>query len=252
MTEGEMTGRTVLVTGAASGIGAAVSLAFAERGATVVVTDINEAGLEPVVDEITQVGGNGFAARVDLADPASIAVLRDNVLARTGTLNVLVNCAGWNEGRPFLESEPTFMDRVIAINLMGPILMCKAFLPVMLEAQPRASIVNVASDAGRVGSLGETVYASAKGGTIAFTKSLARETARNNLNVNAVSPGPADTPLFHAQPEKIKAALIRAIPFRRLGDPGEVASAVTYLASDAAAYITGQVISVSGGLTMVD
>jgi 2-hydroxycyclohexanecarboxyl-CoA dehydrogenase len=143
-----------------------------------------------------------------------------------------------------------FWQKVIALNFVGPMTLTKALLPAMIQ---RASgrIVNVASDAGRVGSLGETVYSGAKGGLIAFTKSLARETARYGINVNVVCPGPTDTPLMAAVPDKVKDALIKAIPFRRLGKPEEVADAILFMASDRAAYITGQVLSVSGGLTMV-
>lgn len=139
---------------------------------------------------------------------------------------------------------------MVAINYLGPVHVCSAFLPGMIESHAGGRIVNVASDAGRVGSAGESIYAGAKGGVIALTKSLAREMARHQITVNCVCPGPTDTPLFHAQPDKLKEALVRAIPFRRLARPDEVAAAVLFFASDAASFITGQVISVSGGLTM--
>lgn len=157
--------------------------------------------------------------------------------------------AGWDRTGPFLEATTEFARRVVDVNYLGPVHVCRAFLPAMAEAGS-GKVVNIASDAGRVGSAGETVYAGAKGGVIALTKSLAREMARHRINVNCVCPGPTDTPLFAAQPEKLKEALIRAIPFRRLAQPGEVADAVAFFASESASFITGQVLSVSGGLTM--
>jgi len=163
---------------------------------------------------------------------------------------VIVNNAGWDEIRPFMDNDRDFIRKVVAINYLGPVHMCSAFLPGMVESGDGGRVVNIASDAGRGGSMGGTVYAGAKGGVIALTKSLAREMARYQINVNCVCPGPTDTPLFQAQPEKLKEALIKAIPFRRLAQPQEVAGAVLFFASDAASFITGQVISVSGGLTM--
>ena len=150
---------------------------------------------------------------------------------------------------PFWEGTPELWDKLIALNFVGPMRLAKALLPAMMQ-RGSGKIVNIASDAGRVGSLGETVYSGAKGGLIAFTKSLARETARYQINVNCVCPGPTDTPLMAAVPDKVKEALTKAIPFRRLGKPEEVADAVLFFASDRAGYITGQVLSVSGGLTM--
>jgi 2-hydroxycyclohexanecarboxyl-CoA dehydrogenase len=162
-----------------------------------------------------------------------------------------VNCAGWDRTAPFLSSTPEFADKVVAINYLGQVHICQAFLPAMVEAGRGGRIVNIASDAGRVGSSGETIYAGAKGGVIAMSKSLAREMARHAITVNVVCPGPTDTPLFRSGvDENLKQALIRAIPLRRLAQPAEIAAAVLFFASDEAAYITGQVLSVSGGLTM--
>jgi 2-hydroxycyclohexanecarboxyl-CoA dehydrogenase len=160
-----------------------------------------------------------------------------------------VNAAGWDRLEPFMENTPEFWDQLVQLNYLGPVRVARAFLPAMIEAR-RGAIVNVASDAGRVGSMGETVYAGAKGGVIAFTKSLAREMARHEIRVNCVSPGPTDTPLFRSLPEKMQEALERAIPLRRLGRPEEVADAILFFASDRSRFITGQVLSVSGGLTM--
>jgi 2-hydroxycyclohexanecarboxyl-CoA dehydrogenase len=161
-----------------------------------------------------------------------------------------VNAAGWDRIEPFVNNTPEFMNKVMQINLMGPIILTQALLPTMIQ-EGSGKIVNVASDAGRVGSMGETVYAAAKGGMIAFTKSLAREMARYQIHVNCVCPGPTDTPLFHAQPDKLKEALIKAIPFKRLAMPEETASAILFFASEDSNYVTAQIMSVSGGLTMV-
>ena len=173
----------------------------------------------------------------------------DEVLGRGGAPDVLVNAAGWDRAGPFLENSLEFMDRVVRLNLLGPVKLTKALLPAMIEAGA-GKIVNVASDAGRVGSSGETIYAGAKGGVIAFTKSLAREMARYGINVNCVCPGPTETPLFRSLPERTQQALERAIPFRRLAKPEEVADAILFFASPRSDFITGQVLSVSGGLTM--
>ena len=164
-------------------------------------------------------------------------------------VDVLVNAAGWGRTAPFWEGTPEFWQQVVALNFVGPMTLTKALLPQMME-RARGKIVNVASDAGRVGSLGETVYSGAKGGLIAFTKALARETARYRINVNCVCPGPTDTPLMAAVPDKVKDALIKAIPLRRLAQPQEVADAIAFFCGPHSDYVTGQVLSVSGGLTM--
>jgi len=188
--------------------------------------------------------------QVDVTDSESIAELRTDVHDTVGVPSVLVNCAGWDEFGMFAETDRAFWEKVVAINYLGVVGMCHAFLPDLSAAGSDARVVNIASDAGRGGSMGETVYAGAKGGVIAFTKSLARETARDGVTANVVCPGPTDTPLFGGFPEKIRTALVKAIPMRRLADPSDVAHAVAYFASPGAAYVTGQVLSVSGGLTM--
>jgi 2-hydroxycyclohexanecarboxyl-CoA dehydrogenase len=179
-----------------------------------------------------------------------VDALREHTHAQVGVPNVLVNAAGWDRTDQFLNATPEFAQKVVAINYLGPVNICSAFLPGIIEAGNGGRVINLASDAGRVGSSGESIYAGAKGGVIALTKSLAREMARHGINVNCVCPGPTDTPLFQSQDEKLKAALIKAIPFRRLARPDEVAAPVLFFASDSASFITGQVISVSGGLTM--
>ena len=241
--------QVALVTGAASGIGRATAQALAGAGAHVIVADIDAAGGEASAAAIRAQGRQAAFMPVDMTDTASITALADAAQAAHGPIDVLVNAAGWGRTAPFVEGMPAFWERLIALNLVGPMTLAKALLPGMME-RARGRIVNIASDAGRVGSLGETVYAGAKGGLIAFTKSLARETARYRINVNCVCPGPTDTPLMAAVPDKVKEALIKAIPLRRLGQPEEVAEAVLFFAGPGAAYITGQVLSVSGGLTM--
>ena len=188
------------------------------------------------------------AAAIDLADSASVRRCAAQVLARHPRVDILVNAAGWNDIQPFIENAPEYMDKVVAINLNGPLHLTQALLPAMIAAGG-GKIVNVSSDAGRVGSSGETTYAAAKGGLIAFTKSLAREMARYSINVNCVCPGPTDTPMLQSRPEKLKEAFVRAIPFKRFAKPQEIADAIVFFASPSSDYVTGQVISVSGGLT---
>ncbi|MFE2121736.1 SDR family NAD(P)-dependent oxidoreductase [Rhodococcus aetherivorans] len=236
-----------LVTGAGSGIGKAIALAFAAQGDRVVAADLDLAAAEATAKEYPELI---TALPVDIADRAQVDELRERTHAEVGVPNVLVNAAGWDRTDQFLNATPEFAQKVVAINYLGPVHVCSAFLPGIIEACNGGRVINLASDAGRVGSSGESIYAGAKGGVIALTKSLAREMARHGINVNCVCPGPTDTPLFQAQDEKLKAALIKAIPFRRLARPDEVAAPVLFFASEAASFVTGQVISVSGGLTM--
>ncbi|HET9876329.1 MAG TPA: SDR family oxidoreductase [Mycobacterium sp.] len=238
--------KLAVVTGAGSGIGKAIALGFAAHGDRVIAADLDLAAAEATAKEHSDFI---TALPVDVADRAQVDILRDRTHAEAGVPDVLVNAAGWDRTDQFLNATTEFAEKVVAINYLGPVHMCSAFLPGMIEAGG-GRVVNLASDAGRVGSAGETIYAGAKGGVIALTKSLAREMARYQITVNCVCPGPTDTPLFAAQPEKLKEALVKAIPFRRLARPEEVAAPVFFFASDAASFITGQVISVSGGLTM--
>ena len=245
-----MQDKVAVVTGAASGIGRATAEAFAAEGARVVVADIDREGGEKTVVTVRERGGKAEFLAVDMTDPASINAFADAVNAKYGAVDVLVNGAGWGRTHPFWEGTPELWNKLIALNLVGPMTLAKALLPPMLERK-QGRIVNIASDAGRVGSLGETVYAGAKGGLIAFTKSLARETARHGINVNCVCPGPTDTPLLAAVPEAHLEAFKKAIPLRRFAQPSEVADAVAFFAGAQSNYVTGQVLSVSGGLTMV-
>ena len=241
--------KRAVVTGAASGIGRATAHALALAGARVFVADLDEAGGEQTCQAVRDAGGEADFVPLDVTDDESIAALADAVLGRGAAPDVIVNAAGWDRVEPFLDNSVEFMERIVRLNLLGTVKVAKAFLPAMVDAGTGA-VVNVASDAGRVGSSGETVYAGAKGGVIAFTKSLAREMAPHGIRVNCVCPGPTDTPLFRSLPEKLQAALTRAIPFRRLARPEEIADAILFFASPRSDFITGQVLSVSGGLTM--
>jgi 2-hydroxycyclohexanecarboxyl-CoA dehydrogenase len=242
-------GKNAVVTGAASGIGLATAQTLAEAGAHVVIADIardNGVAAEVAIRK----SGQADYIHLDVTDDASITAFADTVHEKMGTVDIIVNGAGWGQIQPFWEMPLDVWGKIMTLNLIGPMKLVKAFLPKMMERNS-GKIVNVSSDAGRVGSSGETVYAGAKGGLIAFTKSLGREVARYNINVNCVCPGPTETPLLFAVPEKHLEAFKRAIPFRRFGKPKEVADAILFFASSRSDYITGQVLSVNGGLTMV-
>jgi len=241
--------KTVVMTGGASGIGRATVLKLAAEGARVLLCDINEEGANETIAGAS--GGLVEFVPVDLADLASVDTCASECLSRTGDkIDILINGAGWDRGIPFKQNTDDFMDKVIAINLAGPIRLTHRIFRAMTE-NGGGKIVSVASDAGRVGSSGEVVYSAAKGGIIALTKALAREGARYAINANCVCPGPTDTPLFHTNPDRLKEALVKAIPFKRLARPDDIAGAILYFAEPASDYVTGQVMSVSGGLTMV-
>lgn len=247
----DLTGKKAFVTGAASGIGRATALTLSEAGAFVIASDIDAAGGAALAQEMAGQPGGGAFVELDVTDPAAILACCDAVTNEHGAMDILVNVAGWDQTQPFIENSPEFIEKIVQLNYLGQVRVCQAFVKPIIEAGSGAQIVNVSSDAGRVGSMGETVYAGAKGGVIAFSKSLAREMARHGVCVNVVAPGPTDTPLFQGQSERIKEALTRAIPFRRLAEPQDVANGILFFASARANYVTGQVLSVSGGLTMV-
>ncbi|MFA6297551.1 MAG: 3-oxoacyl-ACP reductase family protein [Nocardioides sp.] len=245
---GKLDHKIAIVTGAGQGIGKAIAERLAADGATVVVTDINEGAAK---DTAAALGNDSVGLHTDVTDRDSVNDMVAQVTARFGRIDVLVNNAGWDKAEPFVDSEPETWDRVIQINLYGVLNTSKAVLPIM-AAQGSGRVVNLGSDAGRVGSSGEAVYSAAKGAVIAFTKATAREMARSQVAINCVCPGPTDTALFASMGgEKLREALTKAIPFRRLGQPDDIANAVAFYASDEAAFITGQTVSVSGGLTMV-
>ncbi len=247
--------RTVIVTGGGGGIGGATCRRFAAEGAKVAVFDMNLEAAQKVAAEIKATGGTAAAFKCDITDRAAVDQAVAQAQADLGPIDVLVNNAGWDVFRPFTKTTPDQWDKLIAINLTGALHMHHAVLPGM-AARKSGRIVNIASDAARVGSSGEAVYAACKGGLVAFSKTIAREHARHNVTVNVVCPGPTDTALFAdykegaGNPEKLMEAFTRAIPLGRIGQPDDLPGAILFFASDDAGYITGQVLSVSGGLTM--
>lgn len=252
--------KNVLITGAAGGIGSALVNRFIEEGARVIASDINAAGLDVLKQGITQDSQSGNSSlletlSLDITQREQVATAISELWARIGPIDALVNNAGWDIPVQFIDSDPAVWEKLISINLNGPLNLQHAVVPKMVE-QGAGKVVNIASDAGRVGSSGEAVYSACKGGIIAFSKSLAREVARANVQVNVVCPGPTETELLKSfagegeYGQKIYDGLKRAIPMRRLGQPEDLAGAVSFLASHDADFITGQTISVSGGLTM--
>ncbi len=245
--------RVAIVTGACRGIGEATARVFAGEGARVVVADLDFSSAAGVAGEISGAGGEALAVKVDVSEKKSVEAMVRVVLDRFGRVDVLVNNAGWDKIEPFMESTEDTWERIIAINLRGCLNCCRAVLPVMISSG-YGKIVNIGSDAGRVGSSGEAVYSAAKGGVIAFTKTLSREMSRHGINVNCVAPGPTDTQLFAevaAANPKIAEAMVKKIPLKRLARPRDIANAVLFLASGEADYITGQTLSVNGGLNML-
>lgn len=248
-------GKVAVVTGGAGGIGAALCKRLANAGCKVAIFDVDEAGAARVAADVAAAGGQAQAFRVDLTEQASVNAAVADAEAALGPVDILVNNAGWDRAGPFLDSDKALWDKIVAVNLYGPLYMHHAVLRGM-SARGAGRVINIASDAARVGSSGEAVYAFCKGGLVAFSKTMAREVARKQITVNVVCPGPTDTALFRdfagegERGDKLRAALASAIPFRRLGQPEDVPGIVAFLASDEAAFITGQVISVSGGLTM--
>ena len=240
--------RVALVTGAGRGIGRAIAERLAAEGAKVAALDVDERTAREAGEAV-----GGIGLRMDVTDASAVAAAIAEAERRLGPTDILVNNAGWDKAEPFVKSTEETWDKVLAINLKGPIRVTRAVLDGMIERR-RGRIVSISSDAGRVGSSGEAVYSAAKAGIIGFSKTLAREVARYQINVNVVCPGPTNTQLLKdVAPDnpKLIEALKRAVPFGRIGEPDEIAAAVAFLASDDAAFVTGQTLSVSGGLTMV-
>ena len=250
-----LSGKAAIVTGSGSGIGRAIAERLAAEGCVVGIFDVNVAGAHATVEAIGAAKGRAHAHIVDITDLSAVTRCVAEFEKQAGGVEILVNNAGWDKAAPFLSSTPELWKKLIDINLYGPLNLHYAVLPGMVQRK-RGRVVSIASDAGRVGSSGESVYSACKGGVIAFTKTLARELARNNIQLNAVCPGPTDTPLLRSFAEegeagnKLIEGLTRAIPMRRLGQPADYPGIVAFLASDDAAFITGQTVSVSGGLTM--
>ncbi len=242
-------GKNVIVTGAGSGIGKSIALMCASFGANVGAADLNEAALKATCEEIEKLGRKCAAVTTDVTNYDSVNAMVKQTQEALGNIDVLINCVGWDVIEPFWKNQVEYWDKVIDINYKSVIYCSRAVLDGMMENNS-GKIINIASDAGRGGSSGETVYSGAKGGVIAFTKSLAREVARYNILVNCICPGPTDTPLYQGQPEKIRQAFEKAIPLKRVAKPEEVAGAAVFFSSDLSNFITGQTISVSGGLTM--
>ncbi len=247
--------RAAIVTGGGRGIGRAISLALARDGRSVAVADLLVDEARAVAAEIADAGGSAVAVVLDVTDPASVLAGVGMATGALGPLEILVNNAGWDELRPFTDTDERFWERVLDVNFKGALRMTHALLPAMV-ARGFGRIVSIGSDAGRVGSSLESVYAGAKGGLIAFTKTIARESARDGVTANTVCPGPTDTPMIASiaaagdDAERVIGAMTRAVPMRRLARPEEVAAAVAFFASEDASFITGQTLSVSGGLTM--
>jgi 2-hydroxycyclohexanecarboxyl-CoA dehydrogenase len=247
--------RAALVTGGGRGIGRAIALALADDGRSVAVADLRGDEARAVAGEITKKGASAVAVELDVTDPASVEGGVETAESSLGPLEILVNNAGWDELRPFIDTDEAFWERVLDVNFKGALRMTHALLPGMVD-RGFGRIVSIGSDAGRVGSSLESVYSGAKGGVIAFTKTIAREAARDGVTANTVCPGPTDTPMLsgiaaaHEDAERVIGAMTRAVPMRRLAQPEEVAAAVAFFASEQAGYITGQTLSVSGGLTM--
>jgi len=249
-----LTGSVALVTGGGRGIGRAIALRLARAGMRIGIADLDGTSARAVANEVVLAGGRAFGADADVSDPAAVQAAAHAVEEALGPVDVLVNNAGWERLALFVESDPALWDRLIAVNFRGALNATHAVLEGMI-ARGRGRIVSISSDAGRVGSTGEAVYSGCKAALIGFSKALAREVARHGITVNVVCPGPADTQLLRdvmagERGAKILAGMQRAIPLGRLAVPEDVAGAVAYLASDEAAYVTGQVLSVSGGLTM--
>ena len=246
-------GKIAIVTGGGSGIGRATVLKLSGLGAQIALVDINDEAANKVADEVKEAGGEALVVKTDIADYEQVQEMAERVNDHFGKIDVLVNNAAWDKIQPFMDTTPDLWYRLIDINLKGPIHVTRAVLEYMTKQETGGAIVNVVSDAAKVGSTGETVYSAAKGGVYSFTKSLAREMARYKVRVNCTCPGPTDTPLLDdvkkTMPNVVQ-SIERSIPMRKIATPGQQANAIVWLASDESDYITGQALSVNGGLNM--
>jgi 2-hydroxycyclohexanecarboxyl-CoA dehydrogenase len=250
-----MSNRVAIVTGGAQGIGKGIATTLAEAGFKVAVADLNLPAAEQTAKEIGAARGTAIAVEIDVTRTASVEAAVREVEAELGPIEVVVNNAGWDDFMPFVQTTEEFWDKILEINFKGALRVIKAVVPGMTE-RGFGRVINIGSDAGRVGSSLEAVYSGAKGGVIAFTKTLAREVAAKGVTANTVCPGPTDTPALRSfaagsgDAEKVIAGMARAVPMKRLGTPEDIGPAVAFLASDGACFVTGQTLSVSGGLTM--
>jgi 2-hydroxycyclohexanecarboxyl-CoA dehydrogenase len=247
-----------IVTGSGRGIGKGIAIQFAKSGADVTVADIDIETAENTAEEVRKIGRKAITLKVDVTKIEEVDQMVNKVLDQFGAIDILVNNVGWDDPKPFLQKSPELCDKIIDVNLKSTINCCRAVLPHMIK-QKRGKIVNIASDAGRLGMETLVVYSAAKAGIIAFTKALARELAPHKINVNCIAPGMIETPLLlqiMGQGEQMAVhgigALEKTIPWRRRGRPEDIANAVSFLCSEAADYITGQTLSVNGGLCMMD
>ncbi|MDA8402819.1 MAG: 3-oxoacyl-ACP reductase FabG [Desulfobacteraceae bacterium] len=253
----ELKEKIAVVTGGARGIGKGICETLAKQGAWVVIADLLAEEAAATAAEITRLGGKAMAVKTDITDLMSVQAMVSTIKDTIGPVDILVNNAGWDRMKPFLKTAPDFWNRVMDINFKGVLNTIYAVAPGMIE-QNSGKIINIASDAARVGSTGESVYSGAKGAVISFSKTMARELARNRINVNVVCPGPTPTPLLDdmkaedAFADKILSSMDKIIPLKRMGTAEDIAHAVVFFASAEADFITGQVLSVSGGLTMAD
>ena len=251
----ELTDKVAIVTGGARGIGKGISIMMAKQGARVAIADILEEEAKKTVEEIEKQGGKAMAVKTDITDLEQVKQTVAKVKEEFGPVDILVNNAGWDRITPFIKTTPDLWEKVIAINYKGVINFVYTVIPDMMKRNA-GRIISIASDAARVGSTGEAVYSGAKGAVISFSKTMARELARNKITVNVICPGPTPTPLLDEIKEsdefarKILSGMERYIPLGRLGSPEDIACAVVFFASDEANFITGQTLSVSGGLTM--
>ena len=251
-----MTNRVAFVTGGAQGIGEGISIRLGADGFRVAVADLNAEKAKQTAERIVAAGGQAIAVRVDVTDTESVNSAVAQVTAELGPVEVAVNNAGWDDFMNFLDTDEDFWNKILDINFKGALRVCHAVVPGMVE-RGFGRVINIGSDAGRVGSSLEAVYSGAKGGIIAFTKTLAREVATKGVTANTVCPGPTDTPALSKfadnsgqDADKVLAGMVRAVPMRRLAQPADIAAAVAFFAGDDTGYITGQTLSVSGGLTM--
>lgn len=251
-----MSNRVALVTGGAQGIGEGISRTLGAAGFRVAIADLNLDVAQQTAKEIVAAGGQAIAVRIDVTDSASVKAAVEQITADLGPIDIAVNNAGWDDFMKFVDTDEDFWDKILEINFKGALRVNHAVVPGMIE-RGFGRVINIGSDAGRVGSSLEAVYSGAKGGIIAFTKTLAREVATKGVTVNSVCPGPTDTPALRKfadqsgqDADKVIGGMTRAVPMKRLALPSDIAAAVAFFASDETSYITGQTLSVSGGLTM--